>query len=80
MSRSGKFDPCRDLFKKLQILTFQYQYIFFSLLFVIKNRNHFASDMDLHNINTRYNYDLHLPSTNLSKGTKRSAIVCKKDL
>jgi hypothetical protein len=66
MSRSGKLDPCRDLFKKLQMLTLQSQYIFSLLLFVIKNRNHFTSNTDIHDINTRYNYDLHLPSTNLS--------------
>jgi hypothetical protein len=67
---SDQLDPCQDLFKKLQILTLQSQYVFSLLLFAVKNRNHFTSNMDIHDINTRYNYDLHLPSTNLSKVQK----------
>jgi hypothetical protein len=62
----GRFDSCRELFKKLQILPFQSQYIFSLLLFVIKNKNYFIFNTEIHNINTRYNYNLHLPSTNLS--------------
>jgi hypothetical protein len=66
ISGAGRLDSCRGLFNKLQILPFQSQYIFSLLLFVVKNRDYFIANTDIHDINTRYNYDLHLPSTNLS--------------
>jgi hypothetical protein len=40
--------------------------IFSLLLFTIKNNSYFTFNTDIHDINTRYNYNLHLPSTNLS--------------
>jgi hypothetical protein len=66
MTGSGRLDSCRGLFKKLHILPLQSQYIFSILLFVAKNRNYFRSNTDIHDINTRFNHNLHLPSTNLS--------------
>jgi hypothetical protein len=36
------------------------------ILFVVKNRNYFRSNADIHDINTRFNHNSHLPSTNLS--------------
>jgi hypothetical protein len=36
------------------------------LLFILKNKNYFTSNSEIHNINTRNNYNLHLPSINLS--------------
>jgi len=35
-------------------------------LFVVKNRELFTSISDVHNVNTRYNSDSHLPITNLT--------------
>jgi hypothetical protein len=67
MSGSGKLDPCWVLFKKLQILTL---HIFSLQLFIVKNKNHFTSSMDIHDINTHYSYNLHLPSTNMTKVQK----------
>jgi len=41
--------------------------IFFSLLvFVNKNRGLFLSNSEIHDINTHYNYNLYLPSTDLT--------------
>ena len=41
--------------------------IFFSrLVFVNKNRGLFLSNFEIHDINTCYNYNLHLPSTDLT--------------
>jgi hypothetical protein len=37
-----------------------------NLQVTIKNKNYFPSDTDIHDINTHYSYNLHLPSTNLS--------------
>jgi hypothetical protein len=53
------------LFKKLQILTFNSQYIYSLLMFVVKNRNLSKLNSDIHGFGTRYDNDFHLPSTNL---------------
>jgi hypothetical protein len=66
MTGSGRLDSCRGLFKKLHILPLQSQYIFSILLFVVKNRNYFRSNTDIHDIYICCNHNLHLPSTNLS--------------
>ena len=66
ITNTGRHDTCRPLFKHLQILTLPSQYIFSILLFVIKNRDLFLSNSEIHKINTRYNQNLHLPSTNLA--------------
>ena len=44
------------------------QYIFSFLLFVVRNRELYKSNFDIHNINTRHRTDLH-PSTRISKWT-----------
>jgi hypothetical protein len=46
--------------------------IFSLLVFVIKNRGLFLSNSEIHDIlvNTRYNYNFHLPSTNLTSVQK----------
>jgi hypothetical protein len=70
-------DSCRQLYKQLQILTFPAQYIFLLLMFVIKYRDFFPSNSDIHDRNTRYNYNLHLQTTNLTlvqKGALHSGI------
>jgi hypothetical protein len=66
ITSSGRYDSCRELFKKLQILPLQSQYIFSLLVLVIKNGSGFISNSDIHDINTRYNHNFHLPSTNLT--------------
>jgi len=68
---------CRELFKKLQILPLFSQYIFSLLMFVVKNRELFKLNSDIHHIGTRHNNDLHLPSTHLNlfqKGVYYSGI------
>ena len=59
-------NSCRDLFKKLNILPLQSQYIFSLLMFVVKNRDLLRSNSEAHNISTRYDSDLHLPIENLT--------------
>lgn len=66
ITNKGKRDSCRNLYKQLQILTLPSQYIFSLLLFVAKHRDLFLSNSEIHNINTRFNYNLHLPTTNLT--------------
>jgi hypothetical protein len=60
-------DSCRrQLFKNLKILPLKSQYIFSLLLFVAENRNLYASNSQIHNINTRFSSDLHTPTANLT--------------
>jgi hypothetical protein len=66
ITNSRKRDSCRELLKKLQILILQSQYFFSLLVFVVKNRSYFILNSDIHDINTRFNQNLHLPSTNLT--------------
>jgi hypothetical protein len=62
----GRHNSCRQLFKQLQILPLPSQYIFSLLVFVNTNRDRFLSNSEILEINTRYNQNLHLPSTNLT--------------
>ena len=61
-----KRDSCRELFKQLNVLPLQSQYILSILIFISKNRELFRSDSEIHGITTRYNSDLHVPSTSLT--------------
>jgi hypothetical protein len=47
-------------------LTLHFQYIYSLLMFVINNRYLFKWNSDVHNLSTRYNSDLHLPTVNLT--------------
>ena len=66
ITNKGKRDSCQNLYKQLQILTLSSQYIFSLLIFVAKHRDLFLSNSEIHDINTRFNYNLHLPTTNLT--------------
>jgi len=66
ITNKGKCYSCRQLFKTLQILTVPSQYILSLLVFVIKNKGLFTTNSDIHGINTQYNYNFHLRSTNLT--------------
>jgi hypothetical protein len=59
-------DSCRELFKILCILPLHSQYIFSILLFAVKNRGLFKTNFVVHKFNTRFNYDLHLPTAKLT--------------
>ena len=52
ITKSRSRDYCPELFKKLNILPLQAQYMFSLLLFVIKNRELYKSSFEIHNINT----------------------------
>jgi hypothetical protein len=62
ITNSGIRDSCQELFKKLQILPFYSQYIYSLPMFVVKNRDLFKLNSDIHNIGKRHNNDFHLPS------------------
>jgi hypothetical protein len=72
MTGHGNRTSCRDLFKQLGILPLKSQYIFSVMLFVLKNRSHFITNYDRHNVQTRQGDNLHLPTSSLTlyqKGT-----------
>jgi len=74
---SSKNASCRQLFKDLNILPIQSQYIFSTLLFVTKNKVQFLSNSQVHKINTRQTSDLYVPTANLTvyeKGAYYSGI------
>ena len=66
MNNKSKCDSCQYLFNQMQILTLPSQYIFSLLIFVVKNRDLFLFNSEIHNINTHNNSDLHMPNTNLT--------------
>jgi len=63
ITNTGSHDSCCHLFKQLQILSLPSQYIFFLVVFVNKNRGLFQSNSEIHDLNKRFNHNLHLPST-----------------
>ena len=63
---AGRRDSCRTIFKKLNVLPLQAQYIFSLLMFVVKNKDVFKTNLEVHGLNTRAKHDLHIPVANLS--------------
>jgi len=66
ITNSSKNASCQHLFKELNILPIQSQYIFSILLFVTKNEDQFLFNSQVHKINTRQTFNLYLPSANLA--------------
>jgi len=68
---------CRELFKKLEILTIPSQYIYSMMSFLIGNQDKFLTNLSVHSINTRNKHHLHRHIANLScfqKGASYSGI------
>jgi len=63
-------DSSRAMFSKLGILTLYSQYIFSILMFVVKHKDIFTFNAELHKINTRHKLDIHVPSANLTEVQK----------
>jgi hypothetical protein len=70
MTNKNKRESCRPLYNQLQILTLPSQYIFSLLMFVVKNKDLFLLNSEIHTINTRNNSNLHMPNINLSISQK----------
>jgi hypothetical protein len=75
LTNKSKRDSCRDIFKQLQILMLPSQYMYSLLVFVVKNRDWFSLNSEIHNLNSRYKHNLHLPSTNLTL-VQRGVLYC----
>jgi hypothetical protein len=63
-------ESCRPLFRQLNILPLYSQYIFSSLLFVVKNLDILSFNSDVHSIITRQVSHLHFPSNIFAKVQK----------
>jgi hypothetical protein len=70
MTKSNNRSSCRQLFKKLGILPLQSQYILSLLSSVVQNKDQFTNNLEIHNISTRYNMNLHPPLLNLTLSQK----------
>ena len=58
---AGIRDSCRELFKILNILPLQSQYLLLLVLFVVNNENKLKINSQIHSINTRNNCNLFQP-------------------
>jgi hypothetical protein len=65
-----KRDSCRGLFKEMKILPLCSQYIYSLMLHTAINMKLFTRNTDAHNIDTRQNINLFLPSTSFTKVQK----------
>jgi hypothetical protein len=63
-------ESCRKLFFDLEILPLPSQYSLSLLLFMIRNKNQFQVNSEIHQINTRQHANLHQPSVNVIKYQK----------
>jgi hypothetical protein len=61
MMKAKLKDSCRELFKRLGILTLSSQYIYSTLMFVVKHKDIFKVNTEVHGINTCQKLDLHVP-------------------
>jgi hypothetical protein len=60
-------------FKKLEILPILSLYVYFLMLFVVDNWHYFQTNSSVHEINTRYNNHLYIPTvtpTAIQRGSK----------
>jgi len=62
----SKYTSCRQPFKELNILPVPSQYIISVLLFLIKNKDQFMTNLQMHKITTQQTFDLYIPAANLT--------------
>jgi hypothetical protein len=65
-------NSCRDLFKRIEILTLPYEDIFSLTNFITNNEEHFQTNADVHVVNTRHKYYLHKTTASLSRFHKNA--------
>ena len=70
MTSCRSTDSCRKLFLNLEILPLPSQYTFSLLLFMLRNKNQFLVNSEIHHIDTRQHANFHQPSVNVTKYQK----------
>lgn len=63
-------DTCKNMFKECEILTLPSLFIFELCLYVFKNKNKFARNKDLHDVNTRQKHGYYIPFNKLNISIK----------
>ena len=71
-------DSFCQLVKNLKILPLKSQYIFSPFIICCQNRDMYESNLEMHNINTRFSFDLHTPTANLTTFQKVPFILESK--
>jgi hypothetical protein len=66
LSNIGARESCKEAFKKLEIMTLHFQYIFSLIIFTVYNKHLFTPNNEIHKYSTRNNSNLHLPTIHLS--------------
>jgi hypothetical protein len=61
---------CRKLFRKCNIFPLASEFILCLLSLVVENLDKFQRNTDVHNLNTRRKYDLHMPNMKFTKYQK----------
>jgi hypothetical protein len=69
MAGVKKRASCREIFKKFNYLPLRVN-SFSLLLFFVENMEKFRTNFDIHNVNTRHKYDLHMLNDNLTSYQK----------
>jgi hypothetical protein len=59
-------NSCRNLLKRLEILTLPCEYMFSSVNFIINNQDHLRNNSALHSVSTRSRHEFHRPVVKLS--------------
>jgi len=67
---SRRRDSCREMFKNLEILPLYSQYVYSISIYVVKNKNLFHTNNQIHSIHTIFKTNLHPPTANLTKFQK----------
>jgi hypothetical protein len=70
MAAAKRTATCRELFKMFNIIPLASKFLLSLPSFVADNTEKFQTNSDIHNISTKYRYNLHIPNTNLSKSQK----------
>jgi hypothetical protein len=63
MAGTKRRASCRELFKKFNILPLASEFLLSLFSFVVDDIERFQTNSDIHNISTRYRYNLHVPNT-----------------
>jgi len=64
ITNTGASESCREAFKNIEIMTYS-QHIFSLIIFTVKIKHLFTSNMEIHKYKTRNNTNLHLPTVNM---------------
>jgi len=78
MNNKRPRDSRREIFKRMQILTFYSQYIYSLLLFTVNNIHLFTLNNEIHEHNTRNTNNMHPSLTNLTKVKNGPYAMCIK--